>query len=134
MVSGGLEYAYRHTFRIRSLRRAWLEKMAIRYMVVRRYISEPYGIGRNTRVISVFNFTSNDCIIFGHSFLSRRVHISEATYQCLNGAYEVEVGNGHERDSYLKDHGVKTFLIKQIEPIRNRKRITSRPRSVIKYK
>ncbi|KAI4466400.1 adenylate cyclase type 1 [Holotrichia oblita] len=56
-----------------------------------------------------------------------RVHISEATYQCLNGAYEVEVGNGHERDSYLKDHEIKTYLIKQVEPIRTRKRITSRP-------
>jgi hypothetical protein len=34
--------------------------------------------------------------------ISRRVHISKATLACLNGAYEVEPGNGESRDSYLK--------------------------------
>nr|XP_022908202.1 adenylate cyclase type 8-like [Onthophagus taurus] len=56
-----------------------------------------------------------------------RVHISEATLKCLNGAYEVEEGNGQERDSYLKEEGIKTYLIKQIEPMRTRKRLASRP-------
>ncbi|KAL1490421.1 hypothetical protein ABEB36_013120 [Hypothenemus hampei] len=56
-----------------------------------------------------------------------QVHISEATYQCLNGTYEVEPGNGQERDSYLKDNNVTTYLIKQCEPMLPRKRLASRP-------
>lgn len=57
----------------------------------------------------------------------RRVHISEATYQCLNGAYEVEPGSGQERDSYLRQHDITTYLIKQVEPMRPRRRLASRP-------
>ncbi|KAJ8970862.1 hypothetical protein NQ314_000986 [Rhamnusium bicolor] len=56
-----------------------------------------------------------------------QVHISEATYQCLNGAYEVEPGNGQDRDSYLREHDVTTYLIKQVEPMRTRRRLASRP-------
>ncbi|CAH1183630.1 unnamed protein product [Phaedon cochleariae] len=56
-----------------------------------------------------------------------QVHISEATYQCLNGAYDVEPGNGQERDAYLREHDVTTYLIKQVEPMRTRKRFASRP-------
>ncbi|XP_066141819.1 adenylate cyclase type 8 [Euwallacea fornicatus] len=56
-----------------------------------------------------------------------QVHISEATYQRLNGAYEVEPGNGLERDSYLRDNNVTTYLIKQCEPMVTRRRFTSRP-------
>nr|XP_023015323.1 adenylate cyclase type 8-like [Leptinotarsa decemlineata] len=56
-----------------------------------------------------------------------QVHISEATYQCLNGAYEVEPGNGQERDAYLREHDVTTYLIKQVEPLRTRRRLASRP-------
>ncbi|XP_044750302.1 adenylyl cyclase 78C [Coccinella septempunctata] len=54
-----------------------------------------------------------------------RVHISEATLRCLNGAYEVEPGHGAERDSYLKEHNVTTYLIKQVEPITQRRRFAS---------
>lgn len=57
----------------------------------------------------------------------RRVHISDATYQCLNGAYEVEAWNGQERDAYLREHNVSTYLIKQTEPKRPRRRLASRP-------
>ncbi|XP_044268161.1 adenylyl cyclase 78C-like [Tribolium madens] len=56
-----------------------------------------------------------------------RVHISESTYQCLNGAYEVEPGNGQDRDSYLREHDVTTYLIKQVEPMKPRRRLASRP-------
>ncbi|RZF48787.1 hypothetical protein LSTR_LSTR008136 [Laodelphax striatellus] len=60
-----------------------------------------------------------------------RVHISKATLQCLDGAYEVEPGHGDTRDSYLKEHEVETFLISQKEPSKPRRRLqhrTSRPR------
>lgn len=61
----------------------------------------------------------------------RQVHISEATFHCLNGAYEVEPGNGQDRDSYLKDNNVTTYLIKQCEPMPPRRRLASRPRQEI---
>lgn len=41
----------------------------------------------------------------------RRVHITEATLKHLNKAYEVEEGNGHLRDTYLKELNIKTFLV-----------------------
>lgn len=44
-------------------------------------------------------------------FLTRRVHITEATLKHLNKAYEVEEGNGHLRDPYLKELNVKTYLV-----------------------
>ncbi|CAG9767609.1 unnamed protein product [Ceutorhynchus assimilis] len=56
-----------------------------------------------------------------------RVHISEATYVCLNGAYDVEPGNGQERDSYLRENNVTTYLIKHCEPLLPRRRLASRP-------
>uniref|UniRef100_A0A8C4SJA5 Adenylate cyclase type 2 n=1 Tax=Erpetoichthys calabaricus TaxID=27687 RepID=A0A8C4SJA5_ERPCA len=40
-----------------------------------------------------------------------RVHITSVTLEHLNGAYKVEEGHGHIRDPYLKEHGVKTFLV-----------------------
>lgn len=43
--------------------------------------------------------------------LSRRVHITEATLKHLNKAYEVEEGNGHTRDPYLKELNVNTYLV-----------------------
>ena len=41
----------------------------------------------------------------------RRVHISEATRSKLVGAFELEEGNGADRDSLLKECGVKTYLV-----------------------
>ncbi|KAG8224710.1 hypothetical protein J437_LFUL004879 [Ladona fulva] len=41
----------------------------------------------------------------------KRVHITKETLECLSGDYEVEPGNGSDRDSYLRDHNVQTFLI-----------------------
>uniref|UniRef100_A0A673I7Q1 adenylate cyclase n=1 Tax=Sinocyclocheilus rhinocerous TaxID=307959 RepID=A0A673I7Q1_9TELE len=40
-----------------------------------------------------------------------RVHISSVTLEHLKGAYQVEPGNGQSRDSYLKEHGIITYLI-----------------------
>ena len=48
--------------------------------------------------------------------------------ECLDGVYEVEPGHGTERDNYLKDREVETYLIKQVEPQRTRRRYSSRPK------
>ena len=45
------------------------------------------------------------------SLYDSRVHVSESTLKSLGGTYEVEPGHGDERDEYLKDHNVKTYLI-----------------------
>lgn len=44
---------------------------------------------------------------------SRRIHITKATLNYLNGDYEVEPGFGGERNAYLKEHSIETFLIVQ---------------------
>lgn len=41
----------------------------------------------------------------------RRIHITKATLQYLNGDYEVEPGFGGERNAYLKEHNIETFLV-----------------------
>lgn len=41
----------------------------------------------------------------------RRIHITKATLNYLNGDYEVEPGCGGERNAYLKEHSIETFLI-----------------------
>lgn len=51
----------------------------------------------------------NVCLVL--LFMTRRVHITEATLKHLNKAYEVEEGNGHLRDPYLKELNVKTYLV-----------------------
>nr|XP_061838375.1 adenylate cyclase type 2-like [Nerophis lumbriciformis] len=40
-----------------------------------------------------------------------RVHISSVTLEHLKGSYEVQPGDGQSRDSYLKEHGVVTYLV-----------------------
>lgn len=37
--------------------------------------------------------------------------MSEATKEALKGAYETDPGSGEERDGYLKNAGIKTYLI-----------------------
>lgn len=49
--------------------------------------------------------------------------ITDATLKCLNGIYEVEEGNGGQRDSHLKMMNIKTHLIKRTEPLRSRRSI-----------
>uniref|UniRef100_A0A673Z7D9 adenylate cyclase n=1 Tax=Salmo trutta TaxID=8032 RepID=A0A673Z7D9_SALTR len=45
------------------------------------------------------------------SFSTRKVHITKATLDSLNGDYEVEPGNGHERNAFLLKHQIETFFI-----------------------
>ncbi|XP_056154657.1 adenylate cyclase type 6-like [Lampris incognitus] len=40
-----------------------------------------------------------------------RIHITKATLQYLNGDYEVEPGSGGDRNAYLKDNNIETFLV-----------------------
>ncbi|XP_025408050.1 adenylate cyclase type 5 isoform X1 [Sipha flava] len=40
-----------------------------------------------------------------------RIHITADTLKYLGNAYEVEPGNGGERNTFLKDHNIETYLI-----------------------
>lgn len=53
----------------------------------------------------------NTYVSLAFSLTDRRVHITEATLKHLNKAYEVEEGNGHLRDPYLKELDVQTYLV-----------------------
>lgn len=39
------------------------------------------------------------------------MHITEATLNHLDKAYEVEDGHGQQRDSYLKEMNIRTYLV-----------------------
>jgi len=41
----------------------------------------------------------------------RRIHITKETLRFLDGDYAVEPGHGGERNAYLRDHNIETFLI-----------------------
>lgn len=43
--------------------------------------------------------------------LPGRVHITKSVLNCLNGDYVVEEGRGQERDSYLKQYNIESYLI-----------------------
>ncbi|CAG5026974.1 unnamed protein product, partial [Parnassius apollo] len=76
-----------------------------------------------------FDLWSHDVSVANHmesGGLPGRVHISSATLECLNGAFEVEPGDGGSRDPYLRELGLTTYLIKSTEQPR-RTRHRSRP-------
>lgn len=43
--------------------------------------------------------------------VNRRIHISRATLDCLDGSYQTEDGRGYERNEFLRKHKIDTFLI-----------------------
>ncbi|XP_022805938.1 adenylate cyclase type 5-like isoform X2 [Stylophora pistillata] len=43
--------------------------------------------------------------------LPGRVHITDSVLNCLSGDYEVEEGRGQERDPYLKQYNIESYLI-----------------------
>ncbi|XP_030610990.1 adenylate cyclase type 8-like, partial [Archocentrus centrarchus] len=44
--------------------------------------------------------------------LPGKVHISQATLDCLGGIYETEAGHGQERSEFLRKHNIDTYLVR----------------------
>uniref|UniRef100_A0A8C9UYB3 Adenylate cyclase type 2 n=1 Tax=Scleropages formosus TaxID=113540 RepID=A0A8C9UYB3_SCLFO len=60
-----------------------------------------------------------------------RVHITSVTLEHLNGAYKVEDGDGQERDPYLKEHGIITYLVINPKAERRSPQHHYRPRNTL---
>lgn len=48
---------------------------------------------------------------FCFTSLPRRIHISRATLDCLEGTYKTEDGHGRDRNEFLLKYNIDTFLI-----------------------
>lgn len=66
---------------------------------------------KETLYAKPFTRTHQDTVCYLAPVLRRKVHITRSTLECLNGDYEVEPGNGHERNAFLQKHEIETFFI-----------------------
>lgn len=132
---GQCKHAGRHPQRSCALWSSWIEEVAVWRVVQRRHAGKSHGSWGQSRVrqknktqIDINVHTAqiqtdvvyrchrtsrcnmNGNWIFVYLFI-RRIHITKATLQYLNGDYEVEPGFGGERNAYLKENSIETFLV-----------------------
>ncbi|KAK3737562.1 hypothetical protein QZH41_017759 [Actinostola sp. cb2023] len=69
-----------------------------------------------------YDVWSNDVTIANHMESGGpclgRVHITRDVLNCLNGDYVVEEGNGRDRDSFLKQYNIQTYLVVANDPVK----------------
>lgn len=61
-----------------------------------------------------FDVWSNDVTLANHlesGGVAGRVHVSQTTADCLAGSYELEPAEGHLRDGYIRQAGIRTYFI-----------------------
>ena len=44
-------------------------------------------------------------------YFTRRVHISEVTAKALGDQFQLEPGDGGDRDDYIREHKLETYLV-----------------------